>query len=46
MNIANRERFTDLILELADVYLDINHWNEVDDIIGHAFGNRKTDICI
>ena len=29
------------ILELADVYLDINHWNEVDDIIGRALAIRK-----
>ena len=32
---------SDRILELADVYLDINHWNEVDDIIGRALAVGK-----
>ena len=32
---------SDRILELANVYLDINHWNEVDDIIGRALAIGK-----
>ena len=26
---------------MADIYLDINHWNEVDDIIGRALAIEK-----
>ena len=32
---------SDRILEMADIYLDINHWNEVDDIIGRALAIEK-----
>ena len=32
---------SDRILEMADFYLDINHWNEVDDIIGRALERGK-----
>ena len=32
---------SDRILELADVYLDINNWSEVDDIIGRALAIGK-----
>ena len=26
---------------MADFYLDINHWNEVDDIVGRALEKGK-----
>lgn len=32
---------SDRILDMADIYLDINHWNEVDDIIGRALAIGK-----
>lgn len=32
---------SDRILELADVYLDINNWSEVDNIVERALAIRK-----